>query len=109
MNKVEHEVRYDSPDAVGNWCPTVRKRGRWLSSKKVWKLVFRGALQAYPNALVLYVSGCSTASKLFSGSVWIMVGDYHGNYPTDDLRYRSIWTPNSDHLARLIETLSKMG
>jgi hypothetical protein len=67
--------KYDDPRAIAEWCPIVSQRGRWIKSKKLWRVGSR--LRCSEN---IYLKGCRAGPfddggfNDFAGAVWMHWG-----------------------------------
>lgn len=68
---VSQRLRSD-PLAIAEWCPIVGTYGKWIASRREWRI----SQKVTRSTRMMYLSGCRVGfSQVFSGSVWVRWGD----------------------------------
>ena len=64
-------VRYDSEEAIANWCPYVNRAAKFIKSRKCWKI------QPKVATTEITIHGCKLidGSDSFEGAVWVHFGN----------------------------------
>ena len=68
---VSQRLRSD-PLAIAEWCPAVATYGKWIASRREWRI----SQKATRSTRMMYLSGCRVGfSQVFSCAVWVRWGD----------------------------------